>query len=242
MPQLFHADGVFLVDDGSTDGTGERVRAEFPTVHVIKADGTLYWAKGMRLAWESAIAERYDWDAYLWLNDDVMLKPDALDGLIDDIARCGSPDGVIVGTCSQDASEGQSSYGATDLRDVRYAPNGSPQRAVGWFNGNVVLVPRVAYEKIGAISGGYRHARADYDYAERLKAVGVPFFCSSRYVGVCERKQGRFNMSILRRLAMLWKPTSCNLHDLWHYRRRHWGLWRAITSCSHLFFNVLSGR
>ena len=47
---------VFLVDDGSTDGTGDRVRVEFPDVRVIDGDGTLYWAKGMRKAWEAAVA------------------------------------------------------------------------------------------------------------------------------------------------------------------------------------------
>ena len=69
---------VFLVDDGSIDGTGDRVRAAFPDVHVIDGDGTLYWAKGMLTAWEAAVAERYDWDGYLWLNDDTELTDGSL--------------------------------------------------------------------------------------------------------------------------------------------------------------------
>ena len=49
---------VWLVDDGSSDGTETRVRERFPSVNVIKGTGNLYWARGMRLAWEKAIETR----------------------------------------------------------------------------------------------------------------------------------------------------------------------------------------
>src|SRR6476620_8947755 len=65
---------VFIVDDGSTDGTSQAVQTEFPAASVIGADGDLYWAAGMALA-ESA-AREHAWDVLLWLNDDVELIPD----------------------------------------------------------------------------------------------------------------------------------------------------------------------
>ena len=52
---------VFLVDDGSTDGTSNEISIKFPDVNLIKSDGNLFWNGGMRLAWENAIAkEKYD--------------------------------------------------------------------------------------------------------------------------------------------------------------------------------------
>lgn len=34
---------VFLVDDGSTGGTGRIVQKEYPEAHVVYGDGNLFW-------------------------------------------------------------------------------------------------------------------------------------------------------------------------------------------------------
>ncbi len=33
---------VVVVDDGSTDGTGDAIRAEYPEVEVVRGDGSLW--------------------------------------------------------------------------------------------------------------------------------------------------------------------------------------------------------
>src|SRR5450759_4701317 len=66
---------VFLVDDGSTDGTAQAVRKVYPDATIIQGDGNLYWCGGMRLAFAQAIQKSYDF--YLWLNDDTHLEEDA---------------------------------------------------------------------------------------------------------------------------------------------------------------------
>src|SRR5580700_8623826 len=66
---------VFLVNDGSTDGTDEAVHSRFPDVRVLQGDGTLFWNGGMRMAFETAARESFD--AYLFLNDDTFLYSDA---------------------------------------------------------------------------------------------------------------------------------------------------------------------
>jgi len=230
---------IFLVDDGSTDGTGSKVRGSNPGIHVIEADGTLYWAKGMRLAWEMAATTK-DYDFYLWLNDDLMLKPDAIVGLL---ADCEITNGVIVGACADDESEMSCSYGASDSRDVKITPNGQPQLATGWLNGNLVLIPRDVYKCIGMISAEYTHARADYDYAERLKKAGIPFYCSSRYVGICKNDfaDRMRNKTLCDRILMMWKPSYWNIHDLWLFKRRYYGFLKATLSSAYLLYLVLKG-
>ena len=67
---------VFLTDDASTDGTQESVKNEFPQINLLHGDGSLFWAGGMRNSWTQAIKNNYDF--YLLLNDDTLLKHDAL--------------------------------------------------------------------------------------------------------------------------------------------------------------------
>lgn len=43
---------VYMVDDGSTDGTADAVSEMFPQTHVIRSEGNLFWNQGMRLAWK----------------------------------------------------------------------------------------------------------------------------------------------------------------------------------------------
>jgi hypothetical protein len=45
---------VFLVDDGSTDGTADAVREVWPEATIIQGDGNLFWCGGMRVAWAAA--------------------------------------------------------------------------------------------------------------------------------------------------------------------------------------------
>lgn len=229
---------VWLVDDASSDETGKRVAAEFPQVHVIQGDGKLYWAKGMSLAWREAA--RQDYDFYLWLNDDVILYPDAVQGMLDDYAKCN---GVVVGACCEPIGK-VISYGATDANDQKVIPNGVPQKADGWLNGNVVLIPRDVYQQVGIISDEYTHARADYDYAERLKKAGVPFYSSSKFVGECHyefdaKMRGK---PLWQRIQLLWRPGYWNLHDLWLIRSRYHGKVRALVSCLHLILITMRGR
>ena len=37
---------VYLLDDGSTDGTSAAVKNTFPNVHIVEGDGNLFWNRG----------------------------------------------------------------------------------------------------------------------------------------------------------------------------------------------------
>src|SRR4028118_1511310 len=71
---------VYLVDDGSTDGTSEEVQQKYPQVKLFSGDGNLFWNGGMRIAFSEAMKDEPDY--YLWLNDDTVLAPEALNTLL----------------------------------------------------------------------------------------------------------------------------------------------------------------
>lgn len=221
-----HSLDVWLVDDASPDQTGERVKAVFPQVNVIQGTGLLFWCKGMRLAWDKA-AEAYDYDFYLWLNDDVKLKPMALFGMIADYLRTK---GVIVGKFSSDESE----------REISYA------FGKHYMNGNFVLISKEIYRKVGKICGRYHHQYGDFDYGTLVKKAGEALISSSDFCGVCKQELSKYhglaNKGLFERIKLLWDPLGYDIHDAVLYRYRQNGLFRAICTALHVVYVVLKGK
>lgn len=70
-----------VVDDGSTDGTSEAIRNEFPETEVIKADGTLWFTEGTNVGVRAALNR--DPDYVLMINDDAVFDGDFLKYMVE---------------------------------------------------------------------------------------------------------------------------------------------------------------
>src|SRR4051794_20060 len=79
---------VVLVDAGSEDGTRDQVAAKFPDTVIVPVGADVFWGQGMRIAGEHG---RREADYHLWLNDDVVLSPSALQELL----RWGRIDRIV---------------------------------------------------------------------------------------------------------------------------------------------------
>jgi len=187
---LFRPENLFLVDDGSTDGTGAAVSGLLPAAHVIQGDGSLFWNGGMRLAWEKARSDRFDF--YLWLNDDVELTPDALTMLVADAdAVCPRGGAVIVAAATAEPGGGTVTYGAhrrphprRPLRMALIQPQGRPVSA-DTISGNIVLISAAAEARLGNLRADFTHIYGDLDYGLRARAAGVPVWLAGRTGGTC---------------------------------------------------------
>ena len=183
---------IYLVDDGSTDGTSEAVMKTFPQVNIIKGDGTLFWNGGMRVAFSKAIESEHDY--YLWLNDDTMMYSNALKLLVVtsiNIKQKQGNDVIVVGTI-KDINTGVINYGGRN-RKSKLQPlfftllNSSvePQKC-DTFNGNVVLIPQNVVSEIGNISSEYsKQHGGDIDYGLRAKYAGFESWVAPGFIGEC---------------------------------------------------------
>jgi len=71
---------VVIVDDGSTDGTEEAIRKQFPEVEVLKGDGTLHYTAGTNLGIQAALKKQPDY--ILAINNDSIFERDFLQRLV----------------------------------------------------------------------------------------------------------------------------------------------------------------
>lgn len=187
---------VFLTDDGCTDGTADAVRAAFADkdIQILQGTGSLFWAGGMRLAWQAAIDTGTPWDYYLLLNDDTNVFHNVFEQLLEADAygfKQTGCHGLASGITCQPGNPDEATYGGvkfTGRTKGRFAlvqPSGIPQ-AVDSTHANILLVHKDVVSKIGIFYKGYRHGQADVDYSMMCNSHKMPVYVTAQICGECE--------------------------------------------------------
>ncbi|HET6559123.1 MAG TPA: glycosyltransferase family 2 protein [Prolixibacteraceae bacterium] len=235
---------VFLVDDASSDGTSQGVKENFPQVRVISGNGHLFWNKGMRLAWETA-TQINDYDFYLWLNDDTILDGSAIFQLLqtyEEIYSTKYSPAILCGACRISAQSAQFSYGGrTNSGPV--IPNGKIQ-SCQYINGNVVLVSREIFHKLGSLSPDYTHGMGDVDYGLRAMKENFPCYTTKQFIAVCPPNEGIADwcnpqIPLKKRWELFHSPKGLNIREYIVFRKRFWGR-KWILYAVKAFFKVIT--
>jgi GT2 family glycosyltransferase len=183
---------VYLVNDGSTDGTAEAVQQTYPQVKILPGDGTLYWNRGMHKAFAEAL--QYDYDYYLWLNDDTVLYPEALSCLWQtshQLAKQGHDKAIIVGSTRHPETD-KLTYGGVVQKTwwhpfkYRLVEPGTEPKPAETLNGNCVLIPRAVVQILGNIDPTFSHSIGDTDYGLRAQRQGCSVWVAPGYAGKCQ--------------------------------------------------------
>jgi GT2 family glycosyltransferase len=227
---------IFLVDDKSTDGTAEEVKNQFPKINVINGTGNLFWARGMRLAWENALKKGVEFDSFLLLNDDVILTENFLDDMMLTNHFClqeYKQSGIYV--CSTiDPETSEISYGGKQLRKkVLFAkkksvPLSESPIPCSMTNANILMVTKNVVDKIGIFDPYFIHSFADYDYTLTASKKGLPVLVCPGIGGYCINDHGNNWLSsktpLTSRIKYLYSPKGLGYKQQVYYLWKHFKL------------------
>lgn len=230
---------VYLVDDNSTDETSEAVAEQYPSVHILKGNGNLFWNRGMHFAWESAA--KHDYDYYVWLNDDVVLYLNSFEELF----TCSElkDNKVVISGLIESEDKKTIIYGGTDSEKNLIQPN-DQMNPITNMNGNVVLIPKHVFQQLGNLDPVYHHDLGDVDYGLRAKEIGIGVFTTRKAIAIGEANDicrvRLNNANITRRFKRLYSPLGSNPRINFYFRRKHYGLLNASLYFFFLhFLNII---
>lgn len=235
IPSRYVVD-VYLTDDGSTDGTAETIKELFPEIHVIKGDGNLFWAGGMRLAWKTAM-ERESYDIYLLINDDVVLNPNFFMKLLETDAYAYAKTGKrgIYSGATMDGAGSGVTYGGSRVKNYLFivrlhklVPSGRPQEC-DITNANVLWVSKKVVDKLGIFDYRFTHGIADYDYSLQATRKDIPVLLAAEFCGICENDNGKIGRiceySLKDRIAHLKSPKGLAYKEYLYYIGKHFPMY-----------------
>jgi GT2 family glycosyltransferase len=170
---------VIVVDNGSTDGSVEAIRAAFPRVGVIDTGANLGFSGGNNAGIRRALEGGADW--VVLLNNDAVLEPGALDALREAAAR--HPDaGVLAGKLLFPDGRVQWAGQRVGLRSgysgrprgygKADGPQWSKEEDVPRAVGALMAVSRRAIEQAGLLDEALFVYVEDVDWSLRIRAAG----------------------------------------------------------------------
>lgn len=237
-----HAFSLKLVvfDDASTDGTPKAIRTAWPDARIISGEGDAFWNGGLYRAWTEALSTNSD--AYLWLNDDVVLDGDAFEKLRaewDARSPVEKDECILIGATR--GSHGEPTYGGliasrkpTALH-FELAPVRDRTFEVDTFNGNIVLVPRSVVTTIGINDPRYFHNFGDIDYGLRATREGIRVLQLAGTLGICDANDakkltgyGSPKLSIIEQWRKVDSHHGLPPRSWWIFTRQHSGPWWPV--------------
>lgn len=175
---------VIVVDDGSTDGTADMLREEFPEVETLFGDGNLFWTASVNMGIRHALKQGADY--VMTMNNDVEVAPDFIQNTYKWAKE--KPEAVI-GALEMDAETREPIFGGEiidfKLNKVRYLLKELPKdkqvglHRVSQLPGRGLLVPRLVFDKVGLFDQKrFPHYVADYDFTHTAARNGFELYCN----------------------------------------------------------------
>lgn len=232
-----------VVDDNSTDGTREMLKALPYEIDVVEGDGNLFWNGGMYKAIEHVKAHHADYEYYMMINDDTKFAPGIFDEMLPELA----PDKVIVGAIAWEKKGGLSYGGIKYTKGIKYKKYG-PERTdlrLDTFNANCVVIPHDIFMQVG-IDPFYQHSIGDFDYGLQISRLGYDIRMFGKYVGECDdtdlsKTWQNESLPKLERIRLKESRKGLPFADWFHFLHKNFGLGTAIVRSITPYVRILLG-
>ena len=184
--------GIVIVDDGSTDGTSDAIREQFPDVDIVNGDGELWFTEGTNVGVRRAL-ER-DPKYILLMNDDQVFDDDFLVTLVETAER--NPRSVVgsllllwdmphkVFQIAPVWSTWHGGWRHWQSQTVWTVPE-KPWK-VDLIVGNCLLVPAEAMRECGLMNSKRYPNFGDAEYTPRLRKAGWKLIIDPRSRVFCQ--------------------------------------------------------
>ncbi len=184
--------GVIVVDDGSTDGTEEAIKSEYPGVEVVKGDGNLWFTGGTNVGISRALNHKPDY--ILTINDDEVFDS----GFLKAMVECAEKhERSIVGSLlllwdqphklfqtSPKWNTWSGGFRHWNQQTVWTVPNKPWEVEI--IVGNCVLFPVAAVEEVGLMNEKRYPHYGDAEYTPRMRRAGWQLLIEPRARVFCQ--------------------------------------------------------
>jgi GT2 family glycosyltransferase len=217
---------IFVVDDGSTDGTTEALSRALPAVQIVRGNGTLFYSGGINVGLETALV--WEPEFVLFFNNDQIFDGELLTHSLSTalerravvgalLLRWDQPEEVFqVGQFWETWYGGFRHFRGLTPRDFPGVPIG-----VRALSGNCVLAPVAAVRAAGYMDARHLPMFGDTEYFERMRKAGWELVVEPRAKVWCEPNRVHTtrgqSLSVMLRQFFIDRN---HYNNLWHNARR----------------------
>ena len=185
-PSIHDTIRVIITDDGSTDGSSEWIKNNFPDVILQYGDGNLWWSGGINKAVDYILAHNDIGYMLLW-NSDVIAGDNYFSNLVKISTEIDNNTIILSKVYFLDKPEILISMGGVfNPKNGKYFLRGYGEKdsnkyseilPADWFGGMGTLIHRDILQKVGHFDAvNFPQYHGDSDFGLRAKKMGIKLF------------------------------------------------------------------